>query len=203
MCHQFPGLRQESEVTKRLKLAALIGSTRERRYGDKVGHWFAQEAQRLGDFELSLIDVADIDLPSRHLAEPTPAMKAFTSKLAKADAFVVVTPEYNHSMPGHLKHAIDQATEEWHAKPVGFVSYGGVSGGLRAVEHLRQVFAELHAVTVRDAVSFHGVWEHFADGAGPLDPKRSSGAVKTMLHQLKWWALALKEARSRAPYTVG
>ncbi len=70
--------------------------------------------------------------------------------------FVVVTPEYNHSFPGPLKAAIDRHVTPWQAKPVGFVSYGGISGGLRAVEHLRQVFAELHAVTVRETVSF--IW---------------------------------------------
>ncbi|MCA1440430.1 NAD(P)H-dependent oxidoreductase [Ensifer sp. IC4062] len=189
-------------MAERLKLAVLIGSTREKRYGDKVGQWFVGEARGSDDFDVSILDVADIELPAVHPAEPTPAINAFTRQLASADAFVVVTPEYNHSYPAHLKHAIDQANEEWHAKAVGFVSYGGVSGGLRAVEHLRQVFAELHAVTVRDAVSFHAVWEHFSGEAGPPNPEKSSGAAKTMLHQLKWWATALKTARSRAAYTA-
>ncbi|RWD31626.1 MAG: NADPH-dependent oxidoreductase [Mesorhizobium sp.] len=189
-------------MSEHLKLAVLIGSTREQRYGGKVGHWFAREARETGQFDVSVIDIAEIELPPLHPTEPTPATSALMRQLADADAFVVVTPEYNHSYPAHLKHAIDQANEEWHAKAVGFVSYGGVSGGLRAVEHLRQVFAELHAVTVRDAVSFHAVWEHFSGDAGPLNPDRSSGAAKTMLHQLKWWATALKEARSRFAYTV-
>ena len=74
---------------------------------------------------------------------------------------MIVTPEYNHSFPASLKNTIDWFDSEWHAKPVGFVSYGGMAGGQRAVEHLRQVFAELHAVTVRDTLSFHMAWERF------------------------------------------
>lgn len=88
---------------------------------------------------LDVIDLADTRVPSAELAD----------RIGAADAFVVVTPEYNHSYPGPL-HAIDSVGEQWRAKPVGFVSYGGVSGGLRAVEPLRVVFAELHAVTIRE-----------------------------------------------------
>jgi NAD(P)H-dependent FMN reductase len=86
---------------------------------------------------------------------PTPEVASITLRLANADAFVVVTPKYNHNFPAPLKNAIDWRYNKWRAKPVGFVSYGGMGGGLRAVEQLRQVFAELHAVTVRDAVNFH------------------------------------------------
>lgn len=82
-------------------------------------------------------------------------------RIAAADAVLIVTPEYNHSFPGPLKTSIDSLRDEWKAKPVGFVSYGGIGGGLRAVEALRLVFAELHAVTVRDTVSFHNPWSRF------------------------------------------
>lgn len=80
--------------------------------------------------------------------------------------------------------AIDSAGAEWHAKPVGFVSYGGMSGGLRAVEQLRTVFAELHAVTVRETVSFHGAWAAFGDDGEPLDADRTAAAATTLLDQL-------------------
>jgi NAD(P)H-dependent FMN reductase len=83
---------------------------------------------------------------------------------------------------------------------VAFVSYGGRSGGLRAVEQLRQVFAELHAVTVRDAVSFHDVWSQFADDGALLSPDGGEAAVRVMLDQLAWWAHALKEAKEKRPY---
>jgi NAD(P)H-dependent FMN reductase len=113
---------------------------------------------------------------------------------------VVVTPEYNHSFPASLKNLIDWHYTQWRAKPVGFVSYGGVAGGLRAVEHLRTVFAELHAVTTRDVVSFHTAWEQFDDSGKPVDPVGPATAAKTMLDQLAWWGLALRQARAERPY---
>lgn len=120
--------------------------------------------------------------------------------LAAADAFVVLTPEYNHSFPASLKTLIDWHFHEWRAKPVAFVSYGGLSGGLRAVEQLRQVFAELHAVTVRDTVSFHNAGASFDDQGRHKDPSAPDAAAKVMLDQLAWWGLALREAKSVRPY---
>ena len=117
-------------------------------------------------------------------------------ELDRADAFVVVTPEYNHSFPASLKQAIDLAHEEWRRKPVGFVSYGGLAGGLRSVEHLRQVFAELHATTIRDTVSFHAVWNSFDSDDRPSDPVRAHKAATIMLDDLSWWAGALRTARN-------
>jgi NAD(P)H-dependent FMN reductase len=112
----------------------------------------------------------------------------------------VVTPEYNHSFPGPLKTAIDALKAPWQAKPVGFVAYGGLSGGLRAVEALRVVFAELHATTVRDTVSFHQVRNQFDADGQPVDPVGVNGAAGALLHQLAWWAGALKRARAAQPY---
>ena len=183
-----------------LNLVVLIGSTREGRFGDTVGRWFAAEAQRHGEFFVDLLDLAEAELPAVHPAAPTPAVEAFRERLAAADAFVVVTPEYNHSFPAALKHAIDQADAEWRAKPVGFVSYGGMAGGLRAVEQLRLVFAELHAVTVRDCVSFHGARERFGADGRPRDPAGCGATAKRMLDQLAWWAEALRAARWAQAY---
>jgi len=182
-----------------LHVAIIVGSTRKGRFAPTVAKWFASEAQRRGDMTIDVIDLADARLPD--LGDtPGPEAAAVRGRLAAADAFVVVTPEYNHSFPAPLKNAIDWHSKEWRAKPIGFVSYGGRAGGLRAVEQLRQVFAELHAVTVRDAVSFHDVWEQFdVDGR----PKKSDGcevAAKSMLDQLAWWGGALREARIRLPY---
>lgn len=132
--------------------------------------------------------------------EPAPEVGAVSRRLAAADAFVIVTPEYNHSFPAPLKNAIDWLSREWKAKPVGFVSYGGRSGGLRAVEQLRQVFAELHAVTVRDTVSFHDAWTQFEPDGRPKDAKGCAVAAATMLDQLAWWGSALRDARNRQPY---
>jgi NAD(P)H-dependent FMN reductase len=133
---------------------------------------------------------------------PPPAVTAVAERLAAADAFVVVTPEYNHSYPAPVKTLIDWHSSEWQAKPVGFVSYGGMSGGLRAVEHLRTVFAEVHAVTVRETVSFHMAWERFGPDARPVDSAGCAAAAKLMLDQLGWWGHALREARSARPYVT-
>jgi len=152
------------------------------------------------DFQVEVVDVADADLPTALSFKPSPEVRTelgkVTPKLAGADAFVVITPEYNHSFPAGLKSLIDWHFGEWQAKPVGFISYGGISGGLRAVEQLRQVFAELHAVTVRDTVSFHNAGAHFDDEGNHRDPAAPDAAAKTMLDQLAWWATALRTART-------
>ncbi|MGW7292388.1 NADPH-dependent FMN reductase [Streptomyces xiamenensis] len=182
-----------------LRLAVIVGSVREGRMGPTIARWFAEHAARRTDMTVDVIDLAEHPLPL-DMAAGTPGTDALATRLAAADVFTVVTPEYNHSFPAGLKHAIDLHNKEWHAKPVGFVSYGGVSGGLRAVEQLRQVFAELHAVSVRDTVSFHGVWGSFDDTGRPVDPEGCGGAAKTMLDQLAWWGRALSEARAVQPY---
>ena len=184
-----------------LTLAIIIGSTREGRFGDTVGRWFAKEAASHGGFAIDLIDLIDIKLPARHGIKPaTPEVDAFRKRLAAADAFVIVTPEYNHSYPASLKHAIDQGYVEWMAKPVGFVSYGGTVGGVRAIEHLRHVFAELHAATIRDYLCFINARRQFDEAGNPVDREGPRNAAKVMLDRLAWWAEALRAAREARPY---
>ena len=186
-----------------LRLAIIIGSTRRGRFGPTVATWFAGIAAQHESFEVDVIDLVEADLPHqfKDFSEQAPdEVAAFAPRLALADAFVVVTPEYNHSFPGSLKDAIDWYSLEWQAKPVGLVSYGGLAGGLRAVEHLRQVFAEVHAVTMRDTVSFHSAYECFGTDGAPVDPESCGQAAKTLLDQLRWWALALRTARDERPY---
>src|SRR5262249_26014452 len=164
--------------------------------------WIAAHAQARGDFDVDIIDLADPELPAVLQPEPPPIVVAYRQRLDRADAFVVVTPEYNHGYPAPLKQAIDLAYAEWPAKPVAFVSYGGMSGGLRAVEQLRQVFAEMHAVTVRDGVSFHNPWGLF-DGNGWLsDDSGADFPAKVMLDRLAWWGRALRAAREHDPYAA-
>jgi NAD(P)H-dependent FMN reductase len=115
---------------------------------------------------------------------------------------VVITPEYNHSFPASLKNLIDWHHTQWQAKPVGFVSYGGLGGGLRAVEQLRLVFAELHAMTVRDSVSLHGPWSGLGEDGKPRDPAVCEGAAKGMVDQLVWWGRALRTARAERAYAA-
>jgi NAD(P)H-dependent FMN reductase len=190
--------------TSPLRLAVICASVREGRFGPTVARWFADQARQRGDVEVDYIDLADHPLPSAPSQSPddeTSAVLArLTPRLENADAFVVVTPEYNHSYPASLKALIDWHYTQWRAKPVGLVSYGGLAGGLRAAEHLRPVFAELHAVTVREQVSFHNAWESFAEDGTLKDPEGPVAAAKTLLDQLAWWGEALREARQKRPY---
>ncbi|MEU3302336.1 NAD(P)H-dependent oxidoreductase [Streptomyces sp. NPDC006678] len=187
-----------------LKLAVVIGSDREGRFAPVVADWFLARATVREDFSVDVVDVAEVDLPTSLSYRPAAPVRAELAKvsprLADAEAFVVLTPEYNHSFPASLKNLIDWHYGEWQAKPVGFISYGGISGGLRAVEQLRQVFAEMHAVTVRDTVAFPNAGGQFDADGQHKDPAAPDAAVKTMLDQLAWWGAALRDARSRRPY---
>ena len=190
------------------KLVVIVGSVRDGRFGPAVASWVAEQAGAHGGFDVEVVDLAEVDIPLALPAEspkfagdtyPRPAgMAPLTSALEGADAFVVVTPEYNHSYPASLKAAIDWHFTQWTAKPVAFVSYGGAAGGRHAVLHLENVLTELHAVTIRDGLAFPNYFTAWQDGR-PLDPD-AAGYAKTLLEQLAWWAGALRSARKAAPY---
>ncbi len=169
------------------RLGVIIASTREGRFGPTVARWFAEQVQKASTFDLDIIDLAQIEVPAKPFTSHAHAVD-LRSRIAAADAVVIVTPEYNHSFPGTLKNAIDLAHQEWFAKPIAFVSCGGLAGGLRAVEHLRLVFTELHAVTIRETVSFHNAHGPFDVEGKPLDKQGSEEATAKMLHQVSWWA---------------
>ena len=187
------------------QLRIVVSSTRPGRIGPKVAEWVAAQAPAT-EWEVELLDLSSLpffdeeDMP-RNGNYAKPHTKDWASKVFESDAIVVVTPQYNRSFPASLKHLIDWHYTQWRAKPVGFVSYGGLSGGLRAVEQLRQVFAELHATTIRDTVSFHNVWQHIGED-GSLRMPDAAVPAKVMLEKLQWWAAALKDARVRRPYAA-
>lgn len=181
-----------------IKIALIYGSTRKGRFCDTVASWAASQITQDKRFELKIVDPAASSNETGTL--PGEEAASAQSVIEWADAVVVVTPEYNHGYPAPLKELIDSIGAQWHAKPVAFVSYGGVSGGLRAVEQLRQVFSELHAVTVRDVVSFAGAWEQFDAGGTPLSPERRQKSMRNMMGYLHWWAVALRSARASQPY---
>ncbi|WP_106402102.1 NADPH-dependent FMN reductase [Actinocorallia populi] len=194
-------------TTDILRLAVLVSSVRQGRFAPVVTGWFTARAE--GAFDLDVIDLAEADLPlslpdreSGPDAATADVLARLTPRLERADAFVVITPEYNHSYPASIKNLIDWHFTQWQAKPVGFVSYGGISGGLRAVEHLRGVFAEMHAVTVREQVSFANYWELLGEDGGLAGSEAADTAAKTLLEQLDWWARSLKEAREKRPYAA-
>ncbi|MFD7153115.1 NADPH-dependent FMN reductase [Kribbella sp. NPDC059898] len=167
-----------------LRLVVLTRNVEAGRFGTAVTRWFVREVERSGEFKLDLVDLSRTELAE------------LPARIEDADAVMIVTAEYNHAYPGDVKTAIDAVRRPWYAKPVGFVVYGGRSGGLRAAEQLRLVFGELHAVTIRDTLAFRE--EDFHDGT-PVDPATSS-AAEALLAQLAWWSRALRDARTTTPY---
>ena len=197
-------------MNEKSRLDIIVGSVREGRFGPVAASWVAEQARTHGGFEIDVVDLAEVELPLALPAEPPkfagdsyprPAgMADLTNRLDAADAFIVVTPEYNHSYPASLKAAIDWHFDQWTAKPVAFVSYGGAAGGRHAVLHLENVLTELHAVTIREGLSFPNYYLNFdMDEGRPLD-EMAGGYAKAMLDQLAWWATALRNARQRVPY---
>jgi NAD(P)H-dependent FMN reductase len=197
-----------NDIITTSELAIVIGSVREGRFGPVVAAWVAGQATAHGGFDVQVVDLADYEIPLGLPAAspkyaggayPRPAgMTELTARLAAADAFILVTPEYNHSYPASLKAAIDWHFTQWTAKPVAFVSYGGAAGGRHAVLHLENVLTELHAVTIRDGLAFPNYFCNWVDGQ-PADPD-TAGYAKTLLDQLAWWAAALRTARAENLY---
>ena len=190
------------DSSEALRMAVVIGSNREGRLGETVAEWFIRTIAPIDGLEIDIIDLADLDLHTSIRVEPSPTIQAISHRVAAADAFVFVTPEYNHSYPASIKAFIDLHVEEWCGKAVGFVSYGGIAGGLRSVEALRLVFASLNVATVRNTVSFANAWNQFIDGE-PIDPVRSATAAESLVGQLKWWGHALRNARREAALISG
>lgn len=186
-------------MTEKMTLALIYGSARQGRFCDTVASWLIRELSTSDVFSLTIID------PQRFRSargeRPGDMAEWMERKVAEADAFIVITPEYNHGYPAALKELIDSVYEPWHAKPVAFVSYGGASGGIRAVEQLRQVFGELHAVTMRDGVAFPKAWSKFDAAGNPYKPEEMQAPLLLMMDRLTWWARTLKSARKATPYS--
>lgn len=189
-------------MNEKLKVALIYGSTRPGRLCDKVAAWTAAQISDRPEFMLDVIDPASSEARAPEQSGESLNLDWLGEHLGAADAFIVVTPEYNHGYPAALKSLIDSVGAEWHAKPVAFVSYGGISGGIRAAEQLRQVFAELHAVTLRDSVTFTKAWEQFQADGTLKHPDRAARQIQTVLKRLAWWATALRTARNAVPYAL-
>lgn len=180
-----------------MKLAVIIASTRPGRLGPAIADWFVQFARNNSKFDIEVIDLAEVNLPP--FDEPLPPFmdqyandhtKVWAKRIASADAFVVVTPEYNHSMPPALVNAVDYLHKEWKYKPVGFVGYGGV-GAARAIEVEKQLFSALHMMPMHQAVLFLGTY-------APMKPEPTESqenAARTMLGELEKWATATQTLR--------
>ncbi|MEU5464646.1 NADPH-dependent FMN reductase [Streptomyces althioticus] len=183
------------------KIGIILGSTRPGRNGEAVARWVHEVAARRTDAEFEIVDLLDYELPV--LDEPYPASLGnytrphtgpWAEKIASLDGFVIVTPEYNRSVPGALKNAIDYLYAEWNNKSVGFVSYGSV-GGTRGVEHLRGIAGELQLADVRSqvALSLFTDFENFSTFT-PADVQHDT--LATTLDQVVAWAKALEPLRA-------
>ena len=191
-----------------MRIGIVTGSTRPGRLNESVARWVLDVAAERDDADYELVDIADYNLPL--LDEPIPPSlhrythehtKRWAARIAMYDGFVFVVPEYNHGIPGALKNAIDFLNAEWNNKAAGFVSYGSM-GGVRAVEHLRGVMAELMVAGVRTQVmlSVFTDFENFS--VFKPDPRHERG-VHTMLDQVVAWSGALKTLRiERAAQSV-
>src|SRR5437763_11197054 len=183
-----------------LKLGIVVGSTRPGRKAEAVARWVHEIARKRTDADFEVVDIQDFDLPL--LDEPVPPSmgqyskphtKAWAAKVGSFDAFVFVTPEYNHGTSGALKNAIDFLFAEWNNKAAGFVGYGSV-GGVRAVEQLRLVMAEVQVATVRNQVAL-SLFTDFENYTKFKPAAHHEKLVNQMLDQLVAWSGALKPLR--------
>ncbi|HSN99822.1 MAG TPA: NAD(P)H-dependent oxidoreductase [Candidatus Nanopelagicales bacterium] len=185
-----------------IKVAIIIGSTRPGRKAEAVARWVHELASKRSDAEFELVDIADYNLPLLDEAAP-PARgaytkehtKAWSAKIASFDAYVFVTPEYNHGPSGALKNALDYLYREWNDKAAGFVGYGS-AGGTRAVEQLRLVMGELQVADVRHqvALSLYTDFENFSAFKPAANHEKTLSA---MLDQVIAWGGALQALRKK------
>lgn len=189
-------------------IAIIIGSTRDTRFADKPAKWLLDNAQSRDDMNFELVDLRDYDLPlfneaASNLWMPSqdPRAVKWQQKLAEFDGFIFLTAEYNHSVSGSLKNALDQAYKEWNHKPAAAMGYGGV-GAARAIEHLRGIAVELMMVPLRNAVHL-GAGEFFkvsplgANGDMAEVDATLQPSLKAMLDELAWWAQATMAQRAK------
>jgi NAD(P)H-dependent FMN reductase len=181
-------------------LQVIVGSTRPGRKGLAVGRWVQRLAEEHGGFDVELVDLAEVALPV--FDEPEhPRLQRYTHQhtkdwsavIGRADAFVFVTPEYNHSTSGVLKNAIDYLYAEWNNKAMGVVSYG-VTGGTRAAEHLRLIAGELQLADVRTNVALSLITD-FKDFSELAPVAHQADALRTLLDQVIAWSQALAPLR--------
>jgi NAD(P)H-dependent FMN reductase len=198
------------------KLLVIVGSTRPGRAADLVVPWVTARAREHGGFDVELADLRDWPLPifAEHpgtigdITDPTysePIVRTWNQKVKQADAFVVVTPEYNHSIPAVLKNAIDTVwlSFGFRNKPVAAIGYSGsVGAGIRAIEHLAHVLIEAEAVPLRNTVVIPFVRTAFGADGEPTDTETDI-RLQIMLDDLAWWSAALEQARAAGELTPG
>jgi NAD(P)H-dependent FMN reductase len=191
------------------KLHVIIGSTRPGRAADLVAPWVIDRAKNHGGFDVEVLDLRDWALPMftetfetvgdfKNPTYSSPVVRSWNHKIAEADAFLVITPEYNHSVPAVLKNAIDSVflSFAFRNKPIAAVGYsGGIGGGVRAIEHLAQIAVEAEMVPLRTATIFAQVFQAFTPDHQPVSPVAQIN-LRIALDDLKWWSNVLEAARA-------
>lgn len=186
------------------RLHTVIASTRPGRVGPPIAHWFNEYVASHGKFDAKLIDLAAFNLPVYD--EPHHPMrrqyerdhtKVWSASVNAADAFVFVLPEYNYMPPPSFVNAIDYLFWEWQYKPVGFVSYGGVSGGLRSAQQARLMASTVKMMPVPEGIALPNVYSQIKDGTFAANDLNIQGAA-SMLNEMHKWAEALKSLRDGA-----
>jgi len=199
-----------------MKLQVIVGSTRPTRAADKVVPWVVNRAALHEAFETEVIDLRDWQLPmfSEHMGsigdphDPSYSdliVRQWNRKIAEADAYLVITPEYNHSVPGELKNAIDSVfvSFAFRNKPMAMVGYsGGIGGAIRAIEHLAQIAVEVEAVPLRSTVVLPFVDKAFTDDGEPAE-QATEVSLQILLDDLAWWGAALRDARAAGELLPG
>ena len=191
----------------KLKIAVIISSTRPTRFGELPAQWIVQKANERPELQAEIVDLRDFDLPffdemASNAWMPSANQNAvkWQNKISEFDGYIFVVAEYNRSITGALKNALDQAYVNWNKKAFGAVGYGTV-GGARAVEHLRTIGIELQMASTRSAVhiggaDFAAVHPGFGGTKAIADLEASIGnSAKDMLDQLTWWAKSSRAAR--------
>ncbi len=195
-------------VTAKPRIAVIIGSTRATRFADVPAQWILKQAQARDDMEVELVDLRDHPLPlfdepasNRWMPSSNPEAVRWQETLARFDGFIFVVAEYNHSITGALKNALDQAYTQWEHKPFTAIAYGGV-GGARALEHLRGIGVELQMVSTRTAVHLGGAdFMAVHPGLGGTQSMEDIEAhllpsANNALGELAWWLKATTTARA-------
>jgi len=187
-----------------LKLHIIIASTRQGRQGPVVAHWFHALACRHGKFDVRLVDLAKVNLPlldeplhPRFLQYEHEHTKKWSAIVNEADAYVFVTSEYNFGAPPSLINALDFVWQEWQCKPLGFVSYGGVSGGTRSVQMTKEVATTLKMMPIPEMVSIPFFSQYIDDSGAFSPPDVQDKAGIDMLEELLKWAEVLKPMRMK------
>src|ERR1700683_437280 len=192
-----------------MKIKIIEASIRPNRVGARITNWVMEAARSHAGFEAELLDLADYNLPHFNDApsprfnphrDPEPVVKNWLAKLDEADGFIIVTPEYNHAIPGTLKDAVDYTDFQLRKKPVAIVSYGTV-GGARAAEMLKLILIEAKAAVVPEAVTVINPTALFDESGRYLGDPKAYGPVQTLdttLTELEWWTATLAAGRHAA-----